>query len=179
MRVVGIASSCDGCGKTMLARHIAVRTTLKTAVLPFAGALKRELWAVLETDAISNGLSSSHISPALTEKPTPIWARLLMRDWGDYKRKLDPDYWVKQWEQQIQETPDIELVIADDVRYRNEADAIHLHGGTVIFLDDVGTRDNQMLHELVDVRSMADIGFTVNHAGEWADPDVVVEALGL
>lgn len=180
MRIVGIAASADGCGKSTLAHHLASRTLLEPAVVPFAQALRGELYTALVRDAIAHHPRYTHIPEALLEKPTPEWARALLRAWGDYKRHLEPDYWVKRWNQRLDELePQVELVLVDDVRYRNEAEAIQSRGGTLVFLDDVGTPDSQMLHELVDVRGMADLGFTVNRAGEWADPEAVMEALGL
>lgn len=180
VRIVGLSASADGCGKTTLARHIVSRTLLEPAIVPMARALRQELHTILAQDAVFRELPTAHIVPGLMDKPTPTWARELLRSWGDYKRMLDPDYWVKRWEDRIQELEGtVELVLVDDIRYRNEADAIHAHGGSLVFLDDVGTPDNALRHELVDVRAMADIGFTVNRTGEWADPNAVMEALGL
>jgi hypothetical protein len=155
-------------------------TLLNPAVVPFARALKGELYTALVRDAIAHQLDTSHIPQALLEKPTPEWARALLRAWGDYKRHLEPDYWVKRWNQRVDELePQVELVLVDDVRYRNEAEAIQSRGGTLVFLDDLSVPDHQMRHELVDVRQMADVGFVVNREGRWANPVEVMEVLGL
>ena len=178
MRVVGIAGT-DGSGKSSLAEAVmsSVGDRLVGVRAPFAEQLRHQLQDVL----IKDGYSTADV----WQKPTPDWLRHLLRGWGDYKRSINPDYWVESWRGLIQfldarKTPRELLIIADDIRYVNELEAIHNLGGVVLYLDDAAVPDHQLLHELLDVREMADIGFTVDsRAGKWADPEAVVEALGL
>lgn len=176
MRIVGIAGA-DGCGKSTLAGHLLTTEGYYPVRVPFAEQLRHEVQALLEQDGEQ--------TVDAWQKPTPAWLRQLLRGWGDYKRSLQPDYWVLAWRGLIQfwgtrHTPHELLIIADDLRYVNEAEAVHNLGGTVIYLDDVAVPDHQLLHELLDVREMADIGFTVDsRAGKWVDAGMVTETLGL
>jgi hypothetical protein len=58
--------------------------------------------------------------------------RTLLQWWGtDYRRKQDPDYWVKRLTETLErEQPEVALIT--DVRFPNEADAIHAMGGKVV-----------------------------------------------
>lgn len=58
--------------------------------------------------------------------------RTLYQWWGtDYRRAQDPDYWVKRLLETLErEQPDIALIT--DVRFPNEADAIHAAGGYLV-----------------------------------------------
>jgi len=58
--------------------------------------------------------------------------RTLLQWWGtDYRRAQDPDYWVKRLMERLErEQPDIALIT--DVRFLNEAEAIHRAGGYVV-----------------------------------------------
>ena len=191
MRVVGIAGT-DGSGKSSLAEAVmsSVGDRLVGVRAPFAEQLRHEIKELLDRDLRNNHRIPDgwmvDFSPADPwEKPTPSWMRSLLRGWGDYKRSINPDYWVESWRGLVQfldarKTPRELLIIADDIRYVNELEAIHNLGGVVLYLDDAAVPDHQLLHELLDVREMADIGFTVDsRAGKWADPEAVVEALGL
>lgn len=55
----------------------------------------------------------------------------LLQWWGtEYRRSQDPDYWVKQWKAAI--NPRANIVIATDMRFRNEAAAVKGVGGFTI-----------------------------------------------
>ena len=58
--------------------------------------------------------------------------RTLYQWWGtDYRRKQDPDYWVKRLFAQVKkDAPD--LAIVTDVRFPNEAESIKSAGGVLI-----------------------------------------------
>lgn len=178
MRVIGI-SGPDGCGKSTLAEAIMSNASdrFRPVRIAFAEVLRDEVQLLLERDGDKDANA--------WQKPTPDWLRNLLRGWGDYKRSQSPDYWVKSWQTLLQihirrRMTEEFLVIADDIRYTNEAEAVHNLGGTVLYLDDAAVPDHQLLHELLDVREMADIGFTVDsRAGNWAEPQAVMEALGL
>ena len=67
--------------------------------------------------------------------------RTLLQWWGtDYRRAQDPDYWVKRmFETLDREQPDMALIT--DVRFRNEADAIHKAGGYLVKVTRIGKPD--------------------------------------
>lgn len=185
MRVIGI-SGPDGCGKSTLAEAIQTHAVAKgypTYIAPFATQLRQELMDVMQAECDRNHPHDTVPNP--WEKPTPDFMRNLLRGWGDWKRTMDPDYWVESWVNRLavleeqNDNPRL-VVVADDVRYENEAMAVTFSGGTVLYLDDASQPDHTLGHELVEVRSMADVGFTINsRAKMWADVDAVLEALDL
>lgn len=74
-----------------------------------------------------SGLMPAWVSASEIGKP-----RTLLQWWGtDYRRKQDPDYWVKRLQETLErEQPEVALIT--DVRFPNEADAIHAAGGYLI-----------------------------------------------
>ena len=62
-------------------------------------------------------------------KPTSPDARRLLQWWGtDFRRKDDPDYWVKRVEPILNHTLD---VVIPDIRFENEAAMVKRHCGQV------------------------------------------------
>lgn len=63
------------------------------------------------------------------DKPTPPLMRALLQWWGtDYRRKADPEHWVRRLLYRL--SPVYSYAITD-VRYENEAKAIRENGGEV------------------------------------------------
>ena len=77
------------------------------------------------------------------EEPKP---RSLLQWWGtDYRRAKDPDYWVKALRKTL-DAHNPELALITDVRFPNEADAIHAWGGYVVKCTRLGKPDVEV-HE--------------------------------
>lgn len=153
-KVIGIAGP-KGSGKTTLANYIAHREHAlgPVTLVAFADPLKEFL-----RDAF--GLSAAHLWGSEEQKNelSPIlWSnfpkvgpmcvpgflgsnvnkqmtyREVMQYFGtDIMRSIDPDCWVRLWEKRIAKITGI--VVAHDVRFDNEAEAIHRHNGKVIQL---------------------------------------------
>lgn len=70
-------------------------------------------------------------------KPYTPGQRALLQWWGtEYRRTQDPDYWVKYCMAYIAERAmDGDLWVVTDVRFENEAEAIHLEGGKVALVE--------------------------------------------
>jgi len=127
-RVIGLLGNA-GAGKTTAANHLVAR--YKYVRRPFARPLKQMLLAV--------GLSQEHTDGALKNEPcdllcgtTPRHAlQTLGTDWG--RDMISPDLWVTLWLADATRTP--MPVVADDVRFQNEADAIRSLGGIVVKID--------------------------------------------
>lgn len=136
--VVGF-SGLAGSGKSTSARLL-VRD-LGFFPRPFAGPLKGMLSSL--------GVPHASLYGAREDKEHPLEclgglsARHAMQtlgtDWG--RNCMGKDFWVRQW---IREAVSLDRVVADDVRYPNEVDAIRSLGGRVyrIQRDDSGDRVN-------------------------------------
>lgn len=71
-------------------------------------------------------------------KPSPI--RTLMQNYGtEVRRKDDPDYWVMQWKTGLVDLMNTsrDIVVTDDVRFKNEAEAVRAYGGIIIRLNRI------------------------------------------
>jgi len=63
-------------------------------------------------------------------KEKPPLMRALMQNYGtEVRRKDDPNYWIKRWIEGSEIPGDI---VVDDVRFKNEAEAVRARGGVLI-----------------------------------------------
>jgi len=61
----------------------------------------------------------------------PPLMRALMQNYGtEVRRGDDPQYWIKRWEEKLGDSN----TVVDDVRFKNEADAVKSKYGTVVRL---------------------------------------------
>lgn len=104
-------------GKSFVANHLVEHHRFQR--LSFAQPLK--------DDIASMGF------PQWAIEKKPDWMRLLMQAYGQARRALDPDYWVKQLMAEITNMehttelfndPDQVRVVIDDMRFQNEALAL-------------------------------------------------------
>jgi len=93
----------------------------------------------LKTMLRSLGLGEAHIEGSLKEKPSPLldgntprWAmQSLGTEWG--RDCMGEDFWVLQWERVARDVLDHDgVLVADDVRFENEAAAVRSMGGILI-----------------------------------------------
>jgi hypothetical protein len=128
--IIGLAGP-KGCGKSTIAEVLEV-SSLGVVRHRFAGPLKRMAAAL--------GLTYEQIDGAEKELPCELLGGLTPRylmqtlgtQWG--RDMISPDLWVNACMHEIDAAQiDGERVsIIDDVRFDNEADAIHVRGGVVI-----------------------------------------------
>jgi hypothetical protein len=91
---------------------------------------------------------------AVYAKPTPPEIRVMLQWWGtEYRRSKDPDYWIKQLSNRLDN--DFEIVISD-VRLPDEMKTIRAHGGEVWLIErdgisHVGIAGHLTEHALEDV----------------------------
>lgn len=110
----------------------------------FADALKREVRVACASVGGQYNLIEQFKEAGLMppwvhfEEPKP---RPLLQWWGtEYRRKRDPEYWVKRLRKTLTEhNPDIALIT--DVRFTNEVDFIHELGGYVVKCERLGNPD--------------------------------------
>lgn len=133
MIVVGI-TGLIGTGKTMVADALCAHQFTKVKM---AEPLKTMLRSI--------GMTDDHIEGSLKEKPnemlcgqTPRYAmQTLGTEWG--RQIIGEDVWVNLWAQQARDFLNLSVgVVADDVRFKNEAQAIRGLGGVVIRLERDG-----------------------------------------
>lgn len=97
----------------------------------FAGPLKDMLRII--------GLNSQDLDGATKEEPHPLLCgktprhamQTLGTEWG--RNIIGPDFWIEQWRRRVQ-LSSAEDIVADDLRFGNEAEAIKMLGGTTVRL---------------------------------------------
>lgn len=143
MKVIGLFSPAPGCGKTTVATEI--MRLGNHAWVPFAGVLKAMLTELLKgagyerADAHRLIIHEKELPLSLLPgNPTP---RHLMRtigtEWG--MQQVHQDLWVEVWKAQALRLP---RVVADDVRFVNEAAAVRELGGELWCIERPGLSDS-------------------------------------
>lgn len=134
-QLIGLYSPLPQSGKTTVAQILVEQDW---RVVPFAGTLKRMLRVLL----LDLGQSEEEAERALsTEKELPcillntVTPRQMMQrlgtEWG--RQLVAPDVWVRCWKGQvIRALGDGESVVADDIRFPEEAKAVSDLGGLVV-----------------------------------------------
>ena len=115
--------------------HLATRVNFKDGLVK---ELKEKfpnlLTQIIKTmDIVAyDGMNEWTIERLFSDKP-PLM-RALMQNYGtEVRRGDDPDYWVKQWISTVSRIN--HLVLCDDVRFINEAKAVHDVGGVIIRIE--------------------------------------------
>lgn len=146
-----------GSGKSTAARYLARHGY--DQVLGFAAPIRSMLRGL--------GLHESELNNGLKEKPCDklngLTPRAMMQMIGGGARQLDHDFWIAIWRRRAVELiEDGWQVIADDLRYENEAKVIRALGGAVI--------------EIHNVNAPSEIGGIAGHESESQDfdPDIIV-----
>lgn len=130
----------------------------------FAGPLKKMMAAL--------GLSVDEIDGKLKEQPcallcgkTPRHAmQTIGTEWG--RNLIGEDLWIRAWKHAVGRLPAEVSVVADDVRFANEAAAIRDVGGAVVLIDR-GLNDAGGSHpsEALDF----DVDYVLRNTGSVAD----------
>ena len=139
-----------GTGKTTAAnylveQHSFIRHNFKDALV---AEMKENLDLVLTLLGTLYGMT---IDELFANKP-PIM-RALMQSYGtEVRRKDDPDYWTNQWSATLPEG----MVVVDDVRFRNEAEAVKSMGGIIVRLTRPDIRNGGDQQSETEQRDIAD-----------------------
>ncbi len=185
-----IISGMAKVGKTALANLLAKEAFelgFKPTILPFAGTLKEE--------AASRGF---------TKEDKPAEYREFCQVHGALKREVDPDYWVKKFEEKLidlykEEVSDLQegcsywqkVVIVDDCRYENELALAQKHKACSLFvspgnrtLDDMdGEWRNHHSENMArriedgDDELLSDFNFVITNDGTEKDLEYQVETM--
>ena len=136
--LIGLYSSLPMSGKSTAAAALSAEHYRR---LPFAGTLKRMIRVLL----LDLGQDEMEVERALTvEKELPcillntVTPRQLLQslgtEWG--RERVDPELWVRCWKgKAIKALGDGCCVVADDVRRRNEAQAVLDLGGVMVRIE--------------------------------------------
>lgn len=134
--IVGIYSSTPGCGKTTLAGFLGLR---RFRILPFARPLKLMAKALLtyvlaDPSAVQYWMveGKNEVIPQLGASARELMQKL-GTEWG--REHFGEDFWVRIWlaaAQNYCNDTGVAGVVADDMRFLNEAKAIHEMDGILV-----------------------------------------------
>ncbi|PZU95022.1 MAG: hypothetical protein DI527_02020 [Chelatococcus sp.] len=147
IRTIGFCGAA-GAGKSTAAERMVKRWRFNH--VRFAGPLKAMLAAL--------GLSVEQLDGALKEEPTPLLCgrtprqamQWLGTEWG--RELIGSEFWIAAWRAAVERAPGFHgpgpafrgetgfdrLIVADDVRFANEAQAIRDRGGLVVRIERAG-----------------------------------------
>lgn len=130
-----------GAGKSTAAERLVKRWRFNR--VRFAGPLKTMMLAL--------GLDPEQVDGALKEEPTPLLCgrtprqamQWLGTEWG--RELIGPEFWIEAWRAAVERVPlqkpwrhRANLIVADDVRFVNEAQAIRDRGGLIVRIERPG-----------------------------------------
>lgn len=139
-KVIGLVGTA-GSGKSTVSE--ALKTHHGFLIEPFAKPLKEMLLALGVPYASLYGTTAEKEAPlaAFSGRSGRELAQTLGTEWG---RALEYDFWVNVWKARIERTN--YDVVADDVRFLNEAAVIRDLGGEIWKIERPGTRTAHSTH---------------------------------
>jgi predicted kinase len=164
MRVVGLCGLI-GVGKTTVAKHLCDDHGYTR--VRFAGPLK-EMGRVLLSERQIDGDLKETPSDMLGGKTPRQFMQFLGTEFG--REMIDADLWVNAWRARAMQH---ELVVADDVRFPNEAEVIDSLDGILINIERPGILRQEHASEGQDL----DWDYSVNNDGDI--PTLMREVLSL
>ena len=150
VRLVGLWAPAPQSGKSTAAKEIAEHTFCHGAqdflyqTVSFAGPMRRVILSLLVEQGVDHDVIHAHMHDgALKEVPIPgvgkSFVELAIKIGTDVGRNwLGEDTWTKLWERDARRYMGATyhpLVLADDVRFPNEAAAVRRLGGVMIGID--------------------------------------------
>lgn len=140
-RLIGLYSPAPQSGKSTVARYLSGHGY---RILPVAGSLKKMIRILLlETDLTTTEIDHYMVSAKETPIPSVLGVSVrhlcqtLGHEWG--RQCIHPELWVSLWQRQVQNnlTRGIDVVV-DDIRFLNEAAALHALGGELWWIERPG-----------------------------------------
>lgn len=164
MLLIGLCGRA-GSGKSTAARILVDHHNF--ARKPFAFRLKAMVAALGIPSAVLDGTpeDKSQPRPELAGHTVRYALQTLGTEWG--RQHMGADFWVQLWRYGIDGMP---AVVADDVRFSNEVEAIKALGGTVIRLEREGSglSGSAGSHASENVDRLR-VDYTIHNNGSEAD----------
>lgn len=91
----------------------------------------------LDKEAIKRGETAPWTVQRLIDEKPPLFRTLLQNYGTDVVRAIDPDYFVKEWERAVESHASFQI-LTDDIRFRNEYNAVKRQGGVIILIEREG-----------------------------------------
>jgi hypothetical protein len=141
IKIIGLCSPAPGSGKSTVASYL---EDYGWEIVPFASTLKRMLKAMLMEigysmcEAEELILKKEYIVPELGVRIRTLM-QTLGTEWG--REKIEKRFWIKCWEAKVKSLGS--FVVADDVRFLNEAMAIKEMGGEIWKIIRPGTENGE------------------------------------
>ena len=134
MILIGISGKKQS-GKDEVCKMISELAVQPVQRLAFADALKEEV-------AKACGVTVAHIELNKTQfRPVLQW-------WGtDFRRASNDKYWLDEWVKRGVNRPSDTILVAPDVRFKNEADLVRWLGGILIRVERKTTQHDSHLSE--------------------------------
>lgn len=141
IRTIGFCGPA-GAGKSTAAEHLMRHWRFQR--VRFAGPLKAMMLALGLDPAQVDGDRKEEPSPLLCGRTPRQAMQWLGTEWG--RNLIGSEFWIAAWRAAVERTPPIcrhpddsfALIVADDVRFANEAKAIRDRGGIVVRIERPG-----------------------------------------
>ena len=141
-RIIGLSGKA-GAGKNLAASLLSGMVQPRSNVqFSLAAPLKKHVREAFQlTEEQTDGCKKNEPCDVINVYGAPYTPRELMIKVGQFYRSLVPTFWVDVLIRSIQQRPEVQVAFVTDVRFPNEADAIHAAGGLIIRLQ----RDRDLL----------------------------------
>lgn len=163
----------NGSGKTTVARRLVEMwgfervgtgdAIKEEALRHFRATLKADLWSRRGQEP-----TEEEVRAAVWIEKTPV-SLALLQDLGMYRRRDEPDFWVKAWQARAEGPP---RVVDDNLRFPNEAEAVRHMGGWLVKIHRPGIiGGHETEHALADWEGY---DWTIENDGDL--DDLIAEA---
>ena len=175
MIVVGLCGRA-GSGKSTAARYLVESHGFVRR--PFAALLKGMLRYLLHAQGVSSDVVERMVEGDLKEVPTPhlggTTPRRAMQTLGtDWGRALSPNLWIETWAASL---AGLDRVVADDVRFENEATAVRGLGGYVFRIERAGAGSTSGARHASEVQPIAET-LSIMNDGSVTDLERTLDAV--
>lgn len=169
--VIGL-TGLAGSGKSTIAKRLTCEHRFSRK--PFAYPLKAMLSAVGVPTDILDGDNAAKEAPldVLGGKSCRHAMQTLGTEWG--RMQMDGDFWVRLWERG---TANLTRIVADDVRFPNEVEAIRRLGGVILRVERRGSGTAVNPAHVSEAISALPYDMLVRNDGGIADLEALIDTV--